>query len=65
MENSPISYSEYKKLNAYSQGYATYMQAAWNKVIPDKNPYKYETREYKRFKAGNFQAMLDCQDYEE
>lgn len=57
--------AEYDALTPYAQGYATYMYAEHQGAdIPKTNPYSPDSREYKTWARGNFQAMLNVQDEE-
>lgn len=62
---APLTAEQYQNLGPWQQGWASYMQGAWNKNIPDANPYKVSTPPHEEWKAGNQMAMLDVQDGEE
>lgn len=55
----------YESVSAWEQGYISYMQGAWNKDVPDKNPYPVSTPAYEMWGNGNQAAMLQVQDGEE
>ena len=60
-----LTKTEYKHLSFKTQGYVSYMQGAWNKNVPNSCPYKFGTKEQKRWYEGQFSAMLEAQDSEE
>lgn len=61
-----ISKEVYSKLSPRMQGYASYMQAAFNKEIPKKNPYKRITKEFSQWNKGSVLAYEEilCWDDE-
>jgi len=65
MENSLVTKELYDELSPFRQGYISYMQGAWNKDVPESNPYQETDKAFNAWKDGNFQAMLDVQDGEE
>lgn len=64
MLDKKLTKAEYRKLNPFYKGYATYMQGAWNKNVRKTNPYKKGIKR-ERFDLGQNAAMRDCQDLEE
>jgi hypothetical protein len=62
-----ITLTEWRKLSAFSQGYALYMQADWpgSELAGQKNLYDEGTPEHTEFSHGERRAMLDAQDGEE
>lgn len=65
MKQEKISLERYNSLSVKGQGYASYMQGAWNKDIPDKCPYSEDSKEHKLWYEGQFVALLEVQDGEE
>jgi hypothetical protein len=62
---SAITKERYDKLTPKQQGYASYMQGAWNKNIPNACPYEKGTKEYGQFAEGSQVAILEVQDYDD
>lgn len=61
-----ISLAEYKKLDPYQKGYASYMQAALpDSEISDVNPYRPRTADYHNFQRGQNAAVLEVQDLDD
>lgn len=62
----PLTAAEFRVLTPYWQGYAAYMQGAWNCNVPDDSPYddatKDSTANYAQWLEGNRQACLAVQD---
>lgn len=65
MIGGPISAIEYQSMSPAQKGYVSYMQAAWNEEVPDKNPYPPGTPEHEQWNEGSFVAVLVVQDYDE
>ena len=64
-EQKPVSAKAYRRMTPHDQGYVSYMQGAWNKEIPDRNPYDAASPEAKEWNRSNQRAMLNVQDMEE
>lgn len=62
-----ITLKAWRKLPAFGQGYALYMQSNWptSELKGAKNPYAEGTAEWKAFCEGEHRAALDAQDGEE
>ena len=59
-----LTLKQYNKLSFYEQGYVSYWQGATNKLIPETFREDKRTKNYREWKRGQFQAMLDAQDSE-
>lgn len=57
-----ITKAEYRKCGAYAKGYICYMQSAWNENVPNRNPYKPTSPNYKEFIRGMNTAMMNIMD---
>jgi hypothetical protein len=57
-----LSLAEYNSLSPQGKGYAAYMQAAWNKVIPKKCPFPKDSTESQEWDQGQWQAYIDIVD---
>ena len=57
-----LTREEYDRLPAEQQGYVSYMQAAWNREIPEECPYDKQSTDHKLWWAGQMRAMLEAQD---
>lgn len=65
-ERKLLTPEEYNRLDPFTQGYATYMQAGWpGSRIPKKCPYTPGTREAGAWAEGAQAAVLDVQDSED
>lgn len=60
-----ITAEEYSKLSPREQGFVWYMQAEWNKLIPKKCPYGIHTYAYGEWAAGQQDAVLVVQDFDD
>ena len=60
-----VTADEFRLMTPEQQGYVTYMQAAWNRALIDKCPYKSGTPEYIQFVMGEQKAILEVQDYDD
>ena len=60
-----VTRNKYNALSPREQGYVSYMQSAWNPVIPKTCHYPEGTPEREQWETGGQQAMLAVQDMEE
>lgn len=60
-----ITKKEYESLIPRLQGYASYMQGAWNPEVPEECPYAEGTPEREEWANGAMSATLEAQDMEE
>lgn len=61
-----VSLEDFKLLTPYEQGYAVYMEAAWDESpLEDVCPYEESDPRRKEFARGQFAAMLVAQDSED
>lgn len=54
--------AEYKKLTPFQQGMVSYMQAAWNKNVPEKNPFPKGSRARREWIDGQRRGVMIAQD---
>ena len=57
-----VTADEFRNMTPEQQGYITYMQAAWNRALVDKCPYRSGTPEYVQFCQGEQRAIIEVQD---
>jgi hypothetical protein len=57
-----LTRAQYDKLTPFEKGYATYMQAEWNKAVPKACEYEDGSKQRKEFERGEFAAVLEAQD---
>ena len=57
-----LTRKEYDALPPKLQGYATYMQGAWNDEVPNYCNYRKGSPQRKAFEQGEFEAMLEAQE---
>ena len=60
-----ITRAVYDSLSPYNQGYASYMQAAWNPEVPKKCPFKSDSQEAVQRADGQHAAYLAVLELEE
>lgn len=60
-----LTREQFTALTPREQGYASYMQSAWNPAVPDDCPHEQATPEESEWKEGRFAAMIFAQDSEE
>lgn len=53
---------EFDALSPYQQGVVSYMQAAWNKDVPDKSPYAEGEKGYREWLKGRQRGVMIAQD---
>ena len=54
--------SEYAKLPPFQQGVVSYMQSAWNKNVPERNPYPKGSKAWHEWNDGQHRGVLIAQD---
>lgn len=64
IDEKALTRAEYDKLPPRAQGYASYMQAAWNAEVPEDCPYQRGTDEQEEWSFGNGCAAIDAQEVE-
>lgn len=58
----PLTRAEYDALTPRQQGYASYMQGAWNSNVPNFNDYRVGTKAREEFSRGEAAAMMEAQE---
>ena len=53
---------DFDALSPYQQGVVSYMQAAWNSVIPDDSPYPEDSKQYREWLRGRQRGVQIAQD---
>ena len=54
--------AEYDRLNSFQQGLVSYMQAAWNKDVPEKCYYTRGSKDWTNWHKGQERGVMIAQD---
>lgn len=57
-----ITRAEYNKMTPTQQGLVSYMQGAWNKNVPERNPYRKGTKQWREWIDGQHRGVLIAQE---
>ena len=60
-----LTREKFDMLTPFNQGYAAYMQGAWNTNVPDECPYDEGSAQAKEWHDGNQRAYTAVLDTEE
>lgn len=57
-----LTRAEYRKLTPVQQGLVSYMQGAWNRNVPEKCPYKKDSKQAREWHDGQQRGVMIALD---